>query len=179
MCKQSKRRNSFTASHQQADMQLFPGKQNFSMGNGYLGRQMPSRSISSFPRSFTSPFLSEHIPIWYGISLWSRVPLCSPLRFMCPPPPLAGRQCEKEKHLDCVSTAQQQLNTSVLSTLFSSSIQNTAPHELLWRKWLCPSLNQNRKAAACQGAEHPIRFASYLELEHLSSPCHQKCASPS
>jgi len=38
-CRQNKVRNSFTDSHQQADVQPFPGKKGFNMCNSYLGRQ--------------------------------------------------------------------------------------------------------------------------------------------
>jgi len=47
---QGKRRNSFTASHRQADVQSFPGKQDFIVSDGYLGKE-----IASFQTSHPSP----------------------------------------------------------------------------------------------------------------------------
>lgn len=41
MCKQSNTRNLFTTFHQQAGVQLSPGKQGSKMCNGYTGREMP------------------------------------------------------------------------------------------------------------------------------------------
>ena len=79
---------------------------------------------------FPPPLYAEHDVIWYAISLW-------PVWVSCPgyvpsqlPVHLAVRKTEKSS-TDCLATTK---NMSMLSTLFSSQIQNTALHQLPERK---------------------------------------------
>ena len=85
VCKQTKTRNSFTASHRQAGVQPPPGQQGSFTCNGYLGRQMPSLQTSPLlpPALYT-----EHDAIWCGISRWSvgvSCPGCVPSQFLVHP----------------------------------------------------------------------------------------------
>ena len=52
--KQSKLRNLFTPSHQQAGVQPLPGKQGSITCNSFLGRQMPSLRVPPLPPSSPS-----------------------------------------------------------------------------------------------------------------------------
>ena len=91
--KQSKRRNSFITSHQQAGVQPSPGKQGTITHNSYLGRQMPSLWTS--PPSFFFPPLYMLSMTSYGMEypsgqLGSAVPAVSPPNSLCTPSVLAG-----------------------------------------------------------------------------------------
>ena len=133
MHKQSKTRNSFTTSHRQAGVQPSPGKQGSIMGNGYLGRQMPSLQMSP-PFLLLPPALyAEHDVIWYGISLWSvgvSSPSCVPSQLLVHPQPTHWwGGVRSRKGLDSVQALlSNKENIPVLSTLFPAQIQNIAPY---------------------------------------------------
>lgn len=109
-----------------------------------MPRSFPS---SSHPPSFivprgtiiASPVLLFHI-ISHGMQYpfgqsGSVVLVLSNPNLLCTPASSLARKHEKLKSpWLCLSTAQQQLNISVLSTLFFSEIQNTASYQPLWRK---------------------------------------------
>lgn len=120
-------RNSFATSHWQAGgVQPPPGKQGFTC-SGFLVRQMPLLQMS--PISLPSPqlLLLSTMPCGMGCAfgqfgsavLTARSPL------------LAGQCKELKCPWFCASTAQQQLSSSVSSSLFSPKIPNMASYEPL------------------------------------------------
>ena len=155
MRKQSKTRNSFTASHGQAGVQPSPGKQGSIMCNSYLGRQVPSLQMS--PTSFFFPQLSMLSMMSYGLEypfgqLGSAVPAVSPPSSLCTPSLLAGG-VRSRNGLDSVSALlSNNENIPELSTLFPAQIQNVAPYWLLCRKL---TLSQPKPAQV------PLAVASY------------------
>ena len=123
--KQSKTRNSFTTSHQQAGVQPAPKKQGCSTHESYSGRQKPSSQKP--PPSFFLPQLSMLSMMSYSMEyhfgqLGSAVPAASPPTFSCTPSPLAGGvEWEAEKTLALCKHC-----SFVIKTSLSAQIQNIA-----------------------------------------------------
>lgn len=121
---------------------------------GFLGKTN-SRTLNTPSSSFFSSqfYLLNLTPYWMEYS-FSQLGSAAPCGFAsaswvsctCS---LMG-WCKKEKRISfCVSTAQEQLNNSVLSTLFSAQIQNAEVCQLLWIKLILPSLNQHTDSMKC------------------------------
>ena len=131
MHKQSKTRNSFTTSRQQAGAQPSPGKQGSITCNGYLGRQTPSLRTS--PPSFLFPptLYTEYDAVRYGLYLRSAgvsCPGCAPLPASCAPPArsLVGQGEKQNRPWVCVSTVQQQpKHPCVTNTVFRTNLEHS------------------------------------------------------
>ena len=111
----------------------------------------------------------EHDAIWSRISLWpvwvsSRRGVPSQL-----PVYLAGQASARSwKILDCLATSK---NFSMLSTLFSSQIQNTALHQLAERK---ATLSQPKPGLRCTAS---FRGGLNILSPFLAIVCSYNCES--
>jgi len=121
MHKKSKPRNSFSASHRQAAVQQFPGKQGSITHDGYLGRQMPS-PWTSLPSFFPWLYMLSVTP--YGMEypfgqLGSGVPAVSPTSSLCTPSLLPVGRGE-EQWSPWLNAQQWLKHPSIINTVFST-----------------------------------------------------------
>ena len=112
VCKQSKVRNSFFASHLQTNVQPFSGKQGFITHSDFLERQMKHFKLTLCVHFLPTHFTPEHRLMRYGLPFGS----LSQLSWLCPlpvpgapPAPCCQGSMISRRPSLCVSTVQQQL----------------------------------------------------------------------
>lgn len=130
--KQSKKRNSFTTTHQQADVQLVFGKQGLNRHNGCLGRQMTSAQMfSQHP-----PFLQLLFLRWtsygmgYPFGYLGQLAQLFPLSISCPSPAYRPSKLLEGCWRESPDTAQQYPNLCATSAILTTD-ERHRPYRLL------------------------------------------------
>ena len=139
MCKQSKIRNSYTASHGRHEFSHLQESRapSLVMVPWEEKHHHPKCPPSFFFFSSSSNCWVWRHMVWYiPLASWGQLPWLCPLpaSHASPARLLAGQGEAQNRPWRCASPAQHSWNIPVLPTLLSSQIQNISPYKLLWRK---------------------------------------------